>query len=105
MKTALFALCLLCAPMALGQASVGMGAMNAEPVVTEFYSHDKHASQTPMAQQQSLLLTSDYAFEHGERPLWEVAPPQRQPVSLGEVAREYRKEHALVKKATIVWEK
>jgi len=102
MKTVLLVMCFLCAPLALGQSTAGTGALSAEPVVTQFYSHDKHATQTPMASQQSLLPYSEYAFGRGQRPLWEVMPEPRT-VSLGELARELRKQHALAKKSEIVW--
>lgn len=65
--------------------------------------HGRHAEQHDMAHPQNILEHSDFAYEKGERPLWEFGPIT-QPVPLGDIARAYRKEHALVKKADILWE-
>jgi hypothetical protein len=100
MKTALFVLCVLCATAALGQ-SVGGSALSSQVQVFEFASHPEHASQQPMAQEQSLLDHSGYFYAQGERPLWEFAPVS-QTVPLGDVARALRKEHAMAKKADMV---
>ena len=53
--------------------------------------------------QRSLFASSSETVAHGERPAFEI-PGLPQPRPLGDVARDYRKEHAKVKKATIVWE-
>jgi hypothetical protein len=53
--------------------------------------------------QRNLFANSSAGFAHGERPAWEILGlPQPRP--LGDVARDYRKEHEKAKKATIVWE-
>lgn len=56
-----------------------------------------------MARPQNIYEHSDYAWEKGEKPLWEFGPIS-QPAPLGDIARTLRKEHALVKKADILWE-
>ena len=53
--------------------------------------------------QRSLFESDSQAFAHGERPAYEI-PDLPQPRPLGDVARDYRKEHEKAKKATIVWE-
>ncbi len=75
-----------------------------QPSPLQMIEHTSHASQQPMATSQSLLHSGAYAVETGERPIWEFGTIPQQP-SLGEVARSYRKEHLLAKKAQFVWEK
>lgn len=102
MKTTLFVLCFLCATTALGQTvggSVGGATMSSS---IQMASHSERASQTAMAPEQSLLEHSNYLCFQGERPLWEVQP-LAPVVPLGDIARMYRKDHELVKKADIVW--
>ena len=103
MKTMCVVLFCLGAPAAFGQSSVGVGALSAEPVITEFSSHSQRATQTPMANQESLLETSEYVFAQGQRPLWEVGTLPRT-VPLGDSARLLRKEHEKAKKAEIIWQ-
>ncbi len=102
MKTAFFMLCFLCATAALGQSASAVAVLNSQPQVVQLPSHPEHASQQPMAREQSLLAGSGYVYAQGERPLWEAAPVSRA-VPLGDVARILRKEHAAAKKADIVW--
>ncbi len=103
MKTALFVLCFLCASVAFGQSVGGtVGAASLSSTV-QMAAHPQRASQTPMGLEQSLLEHSNYTIAEGEMPLWEVQPPsQFRPMPLGDVARMYRKDHELVKKADIV---
>ena len=55
-----------------------------------------------MAAEQSLLEHFGYFYAQGERPLWEVQPLSKShAVPLGDVARAYRKDHELVRKADI----
>lgn len=102
-KTALFSLCLLGASAAFGQYGSSVAVLNNQPAVFQSPSHPEHASVKPMAQPQSLLEQSGYSYAQGERPLWEVAP-EAHVTPLGDIARELRKEHAEVKKATICWQ-
>ena len=103
MKTALFILCILCSTAALAQQSVAASALNSQPTVTQFQSHAQRASQRPLAQAQELREKSDYVYAQGERPLWEVHLPVPSLMPLGDVARMCRKEHAVAKKADVVW--
>jgi hypothetical protein len=101
MKTTFFALCFLCATAALGQ-SVGGQGLSSEIHPIQFLSHPEHASRQSMAPEQNLLDGSDYVYAQGERPLWELAQVSHE-TPLGDVARLLRKEHAMAKKADIVW--
>ncbi len=105
MKTTLFALFFLCATAALGQSVAGVGAvLNSEVQVLQLPSHNLHASQTPMQQEQNLLITSNNAYGHGERPLWEFAAKAPAEIPLGDVARLLRNQHAAARKAVKVLE-
>ncbi len=99
MKTSLFLLLFLCATVALGQSIGG-------PVTQglQFASHADHASAHEMAASQDLWgSASGVHIEHGELPLWEVAPKIHE-TPLGDVARAQKKEHEAVKKAKVVWQ-
>ena len=100
MKTTVIAFCFLCSAAALGQ-SVGAPTMNS---TYQIMTHQQQASSHTMATEQSLLGgTGAVYIEHGERPLWEVAPPDPPVTPLGDVARAYRKEHETAKKAQFVY--
>ena len=103
MKSTFFVLFLFCATASFGQAVAGISTMNADPQVTQFYTHPQHAMQQSLASEQSLLNRSSYVYAQGERPLWEMMPP---PVvtPLGDTARALRKEHASARKAKKYWE-
>ena len=101
MKTLVFVLCFVGANAALGQTAT---VLSSQPVVIEIPDHPLHASQHEMAPEQSLLASSAYTYAKGERPLWEFGSVS-QPVSLGDFARTYRKEHERVQKAKFVFEK
>lgn len=104
MKITILALCflgLLCASAAFGQTASVMN-MTAQPTVVP--DHPQHASQHALAQETSLFSTSSYGYAQGEVPLAELGSiPYETP--LGDVARAYRKEHALTAKATKALEK
>jgi hypothetical protein len=97
MKTAVFVLCFFCTTLALGQ-SVGGAVMVSTIQMAE---HPQHASQRAMAQEQSILVHSDFYYAQGERPLWEFQTLAHQ-VPLGDIARMLKQEHATAKKADIV---
>ena len=101
MKPLILVTVLFCAAAAFGQ-----GAISSQPVVVSVPDHPQHATYTPLAGDQSLVggPSNTYTFAHGERPLWEFGPVS-QPVPLGDVARAYRKEKQVAKKAAIVVEK
>lgn len=102
MKMSLFVFCLLLATSAFGQYSVGGSARSAQPMILELPSNPAHASYTPLAAETSVVGGTGYAVAQGDRPAWDF--PQPPQVSLGEVARELRKEHAqLAKKAKVVY--
>jgi hypothetical protein len=99
MKTAIFLGFLFVATAGFGQAGVLGG--RAQQLVLE--EHPERAEQHEMRRQENLLEHSQFSYEKGERPLWEFgAGPAPRP--LGDVAREFRKQHALLKKADIIWE-
>jgi hypothetical protein len=100
MKTIVFALCFLCATVALGQATAGLSN---QITAVSFESHDAVAAQHSMGAEKNLLETSGgNTWAHGERPLWEVAPVSH-PTPLGDSARQLRQAHASAKKAEFVW--
>lgn len=96
----LFATCLFTAVGAFGQSMAG--GLGGQPQMLVIPDHPQHASQTGLAQEQCILERSDSVYAHGERPLWEFMPPEPF-VSIADVARAYRREHAMAKKAVIVW--
>jgi hypothetical protein len=93
MKLTLIAFFVFCASSAFGQALLNS---NSQPL--EFGDHVARASQHDLASPSNLLQDSAYSYAQGERPLWEFGPTS-QPVPLGDVARAYREQHALAKKA------
>jgi hypothetical protein len=101
MKPLLLLAVILCSVAAFGQASL---SNQVTPI--QIVDHPQHASQTPMACEHPLVgAASDaYAYAQGERPLWEFGPVS-EPVSLGDVARAYRKAKVTAKKAELVLEK
>lgn len=103
MKTMLFAMCFLFATAAFGQNRMGMGAMDAQAVPTEFPDHVQKAVQKTLGQEVSLLGNGTMTYARGERPLWEVAQT-RYSTPLGDIARYLRKEHELAKKSETIWE-
>jgi hypothetical protein len=102
MKMTLFVFCLLLTTAAFGQYG-GVGAvLSSQPVVFEETGHPAHASFAPLASEASVVGGSGYAMAQGDRPFWDF--PQRPEVSLGDTARELRKEHALMaKKSKVVY--
>ena len=101
MKRIISLVCMFCTIGAYGQATAGVGALNSQPVVIQLPSHQQHASVQSLGREQNLLQNSGMSFGRGERPLWEVMHP-KEPVPLGDIARQLRKEHEAAKKATFV---
>jgi len=103
MKTTLFVLLILSSAMAFAQAS---SAMSANAQMLQMSGNPRHAEQHDMAMESPLVggRADNYTYAQGERPLWEFGPVS-QPVPLGDVAREYRKEKMNAKKAAFVFEK
>lgn len=109
MKSEMKGLCLALAVSVLcvaGAAGQSTGAtLSAQPQIFHLADHSEHASQQAMGQGVSLMERSGSMSDRGEMPLWEAmqAMPAAPRASLGDLARELRKEHAADKKATIVW--
>ena len=101
MKKILFVLCLLSTAAAFAQNNIGAYSLNNQTQVYSFQSHTEHAGYAPMSQERSVLASASYSSAQGERPASDF--PQAEGVSLGAFAREFRKQHAAVKKARIVW--
>lgn len=100
MTMTLFILCLFLTTAAFGQY---YGTRTVEPQVYAPPDHPAHASYSPMGQGQSIVGGTSYAMASGDRPASDF--PQQPQASLGDVARELRKQHEHAKKAVIVWEK
>jgi hypothetical protein len=105
MKTSLcafaFGLFLMCGGSAFGQ-SVSVLTNNPQP----FTSPDDrplHAAEHAMGSETSLLSLSSISYAKGEVPLAELASPVYH-TPLGDIAREYKKEHAMLPKATRIAE-
>jgi len=101
MKKILLVLCLLSTAAVFAQNNLNVNSFNAQPQVYQFQSHPGHAAYTPMSQEQSVLSAASYTSARGERPASDF--PYAEAVSLGAFAREFRKQHAQVRKARIVW--
>lgn len=102
MKTTLLILILLCSAAAFGQAA----SISSQPQPAQFNDHPLHAGPHSMATPTPIAggAADSYSYEKGERPLWEFGPV-KQEVSLGDVARSYRKEKQGIKKAEVVLDK
>jgi hypothetical protein len=103
MKVTLVILFIACASLAFGQTSYGGSALSAQPQVIQFATHPQTATQQSLGAEQSLYVSSNFSWAQGERPLWEVAPPTNV-TPLGDIAREFRSEHAKARKSEKVWE-
>jgi hypothetical protein len=57
-----------------------------------------------MAMESNLLGASAYSYAQGERPMSEFVTLKRE-TPLGDIARAYRKEHAMAPKAVVVFDK
>jgi hypothetical protein len=100
--TLIFLTVLFGAATAFGQAS----SLSSQPAVFTIPDHPQRASYAPMATEQPIVGESGgICYAHGERPLWEFGPVSEPPAPLGDVARTYRKEKQLAKKAAVVLEK
>lgn len=82
-----------------------IGGSSVQPVNGPTYSvpdHPMHASQGDLRPETSLLGSNGVTTARGERPMSDF-PDHTVPKPLGDVAREYREEHAKAEKATIHW--
>jgi hypothetical protein len=105
MKTTLLLLFLFCAAAAFGQ--VGGAVLPNQPQILELPDHPQHAEPHPMGREQFIVggASDTYHIEHGERPLSDFGLMSVEPEPLGDVARAYRKQKLMSKKAEIVFEK
>ena len=102
MKTTLFTMLFFCSAAAFGQASA---SISSEPQMIQVPSHQLHASQHFMQNEQTLLIVSSNVEGRGERPLWEAGAKPAAEIPLGDVARLLRTQHSAAKKAVKVLEK
>ena len=64
--------------------------------------HPQHASYSPIASEQTVLGGSGYTMGQGDRPASDF--PQKPQPSLGDIARQLRKQHQeQAKKSRVVW--
>ena len=103
MKTTMLVVLVFCASAALCQSygTAGVVLQN-QPLIFEMPSHAEHASAVPLAAPQYLNGPSGSTYAQGVKPLWEF-PVSGENVSLGEVARQFRQQHLLAKKAEKVF--
>jgi len=102
MKKTLFLLCLLSTTAALAQYyGGGAGYISSQPQIYAVPSHPAHAAYAPMSEEFSVLAATSYSLAQGERRASDF--PQAESVPLGTYAREFRKQHALLKKSRVVW--
>jgi hypothetical protein len=100
MKKTLLVLSLFMTTAAFAQYSGG-GYISAQPQIYHAPEHPAHADFAQMATEQNVYPSNSYSFAEGDRPASDF--PHAASPSLGDVARELKKEHAFVKKSTIVW--
>jgi len=85
-------------------AQVGGGALSNQPQIFNIPSHPEHAAIQALAREESLLEGSTVTTAKGEVPLWDTPQKVTYVMPLGDVARFYRKEHEMAKKAVLVKE-
>jgi len=102
MKTILFVLCLLSTTAAFAQYNLGGGSVDSQARSYQFQSHQEHAAYAPMSEERSIIPATTYLSAQGDRRPSDFAQPP-ETVSLGALAREFRKQHAQLKKARVVW--
>lgn len=100
-KKTLLALCLLSSTAAFAQYYAGAGTRDSQPVIYEPPSHPQHADYAPLMEEHS-VLSGSYTFAQGERRASDFPQPAGG-LSLGDYARELKKQHDQVKKASVVW--
>ena len=101
MTLLIFCFCLLLTTAAFGQY-YGNGR-SVEPQLYQPPDHPSHASYSSLGMEHSIVGWTTYAMATGDRPASDF--PQAAQASLGDVARELRKQHEHARKAVIVWEK
>jgi hypothetical protein len=101
MKKVLFVICLLSATAAFAQYSGVGNSRTTEPIIYSSPSHPAHAGYVPMSSEQNILAGASYTSAQGERPASDF--PQPEAIALGTAARDLKKQHAQMKKSTVVW--
>jgi hypothetical protein len=103
MKTIfLIPLLLLLGVGAFGQCCQSIAAAPMTSVWTA-PDHAQRAMRHSLGTEYDLREIGGITMAQGELPAWEVLSPAAE-TPLGDVARDYRKEHAVARKARIVWE-
>ncbi|MFI5109841.1 MAG: hypothetical protein ACHP78_13480 [Terriglobales bacterium] len=82
------------------QSSIGAAPMTSTWTAPD---HSLHASRHGLGTEYDLRESGGVTMARGELPAWEVISLTEE-TPLGDVARDYRKEHAAAQKARIVWE-
>jgi hypothetical protein len=86
---------------AFAQYGGAAGYLSAEPQIFHAPEHPAHASFAPIQSGTSIYPGTSYTSAQGDRPPSDF--PQAATASLGDIARELKKQHALVKKSDTVW--
>jgi hypothetical protein len=102
-RTIILVFLILCTAASLGQTA---GVLSNQPQVFRIPDHPQQAEPHSLATEHSLVGGSadTYTYARGERPLWEFGSVS-DPVPLGDIARELRKEKLTTKRAQKVFEK
>jgi len=98
MKITLLVFCLLLTTAAFGQYA---NSINSQSNPYRSPDHPAHASYAEIPTGQSMVGGGGYTLAQGDRPASDF--PQKPQISLGDAARELRKQHEQVKKARFVW--
>jgi len=86
---------------AFAQYGGGVGYTSSEPQVFHAPEHPQHAAFATMRSETSIYPGTSYVSAQGDRPASDF--PQAASASLGDIARELKKQHEQVKKSAIVW--
>ncbi len=98
----LIPLLLLLGVGAFGQSTIGAGGPQMESAWAP-PDHSLRAEPHGLSAERDLRERGGVSMARGELPAWEVLNPAEE-IPLGDVARNYRKQHAAAKRARIVWE-
>lgn len=82
--------------------NIASSMANSRPQLLILPDTPQQAMQMPMAVEHSLFEHGGSMSARGERPLWEVMPAVPH-TPLGDIAREFRKQHESAPKAVVVW--
>jgi hypothetical protein len=82
-------------------AQYGGGYISGQPQIYHAPEHPAHAGFAPMGAELNIYPGTSYTSAQGDRPASDF--PQAANPSLGDIARELKKQHALAKKSDVVW--